>query len=170
MDLKVTVEESLTLAGYQVRLDRIERKVSIPDGLPKVRSNQNQLQEVLLNLILNACQAMGETGGRLELSASPNGSSVVLKVADTGPGIPPSVLRKVFDPFYTTKPTGTGLGLFVSQRIIKSQGGTIQLESTEGKGTCFTISLPVWKDNGSAASPGPAPLQNTGGSGKHESG
>jgi signal transduction histidine kinase len=163
VDLKTVVEESLSLAGYQVRLDCVERVVNMPEGLPKVRSNQNQLQEVILNLVLNACQAMGEKGGRLELSASPNGSTVVLKVADTGPGIPAHVLRKVFDPFYTTKPTGTGLGLFVSQRIIKSQGGTIELESTEGKGTCFTISLPVWKDNGSAASPSPAPLQNTGG-------
>ena len=148
VDLKATIEESLTLAGYQVRLERVERSVSVPDDLPKVRSNQNQLQEVLLNLILNACQAMGEKGGKLELFASASGSYVVLKVVDTGPGIPPYVLRKVFDPFYTTKPTGTGLGLFVSQRIIKSHGGTIELESTEGRGTCFTIRLRIWEGNG----------------------
>jgi signal transduction histidine kinase len=160
VDLKAVVDESLSLAGYQVRLDRIERVVSVPDGLPKVRSNQNQLQEVILNLILNACQAMGEKGGRLELSAYANGDSVVLKVADTGPGMPAHVLRKVFDPFYTTKPTGTGLGLFVSQRIVKSQGGTIELESAEGKGACFTISLPAWTENGSAASAKPAPVEN----------
>jgi signal transduction histidine kinase len=144
VDLKATVEESLTLAGYQVRMERVEQTVNMPEDLPKVRSNQNQLQEVLLNLILNACQAMGEKGGKLALSALANGSSVVLKVEDTGPGIPASALRKVFDPFYTTKPTGTGLGLFVSQRIIKSHGGTIELESTEGRGSCFTICLPVW--------------------------
>lgn len=148
VDVKATIEESLTLAGYQVRLERVERVVDVPDALPKVRSNQNQLQEVLLNLILNACQAMGEKGGRLALSAHPNGSTVILKVEDNGPGIPAGALRKVFDPFYTTKASGTGLGLFVTQRIIKSHGGTIELESTEGKGTCFTIHLPVWEDGG----------------------
>ena len=147
VDLKATIEESLTMAGYQVRMERVERIVNIPDNLPKVRSNHNQLQEALLNLILNACQAMGEKGGKLILSAVPNGSSVTLKVQDTGPGIPANVLRKVFDPFYTTKPTGTGLGLFVTQRIIKSHGGSIELESAQGQGTCFTIHLPVWRES-----------------------
>jgi len=145
VDLKATVEESLMLASYQVRMDRVERMVTMPEALPKVRSNQNQLQEVLLNLILNACQAMGEQGGKLMFSATANGSSVTLRVADTGPGIPSAALKKVFDPFYTTKPTGTGLGLFVSQRIVKSHGGTIELASEEGKGTCFIITLPAWK-------------------------
>lgn len=148
VDLKATVEESLTLAGYQIKMDRVERTVTVPDGLPKVRSNQNQLQEVILNLIINACQAMGEKGGKLMLSAIPNGSTVTLKVEDTGPGIPAQALRKVFDPFYTTKPTGTGLGLFVTQRIIRAHGGSIDLESAVGKGTCFTIKLAVWKDSG----------------------
>jgi signal transduction histidine kinase len=163
VDVKATIEESLTLAGYQVRLERVERVVEVPDALPKVRSNQNQLQEVLLNLILNACQAMGEKGGRLALSAHPNGSTVVLKVEDNGPGIPAGALRKVFDPFYTTKASGTGLGLFVTQRIVKSHGGTIELESAEGKGTCFTVRLPVWEEGaatvvqpaGSAEAPAP---------------
>jgi signal transduction histidine kinase len=144
VDLKATAEESLTLAGYQVKMDRVERLVQIPEGLPKVRSNHNQLQEVLLNLILNACQAMGEKGGKLVLSAAPNGTYVTVTVEDTGPGIPANTLRKVFDPFYTTKSSGTGLGLFVTQRIVKSHGGSIELESTVGQGTRFTIRLPVW--------------------------
>lgn len=118
----------------------------MPDDLPRVRSNQNQLQEVLLNLILNAAQAMGEKGGKIALSATANGSMVTLKVADNGPGISPAKVKKVFDPFFTTKATGTGLGLFVSQRIIKSHGGTIDLASEEGKGTCFTIQLPIWHE------------------------
>lgn len=153
VDLKATIEESLTLAGYQVRLEQVERIVQLPDDLPKVRSNQNQLQEVLLNLILNAYQAMGEKGGKLMLSASRNGTQVILKVADTGPGIPATTLRKVFDPFYTTKASGTGLGLFVTQRILQSHGGSIELESTEGQGTCFTIRLPIWTDSPDAALP-----------------
>jgi signal transduction histidine kinase len=98
---------------------------------------------VLLNLVLNACQAMGEKGGKLMVTATTQDSQVVLTVEDNGPGIPAAILRKVFDPFYTTKATGTGLGLFVTQRIVKAHGGTIELESTEGKGTCFTICLPA---------------------------
>ncbi len=155
VDLRATIEESLTLAGYQVRMEQVERVVQVAERLPKVRGNQNQLQEVLLNLILNACQAMGQHGGRLALSAAPNGSTVELRVTDTGPGIPAGALRKVFDPFYTTKPTGTGLGLFVSQRIVKLHAGTIEVESTEGKGTCFTIQLPVWPSEPSSAKNGP---------------
>ncbi len=150
VDLKTAVEESLTLAGYQVRLERVERRVDVPDNLPKVRSNQNQLQEVLLNLILNACQAMGEKGGTLLVSARQNDATVVLKVEDNGPGISPGTLRKIFDPFYTTKASGTGLGLFVTQRIIKSHGGTIDVNSMEGAGTCFTIHLPIWSPSGTA--------------------
>jgi len=157
LDLRVTVDETLTLAGYQVKMEQVERVVQVPPDLPKVRANQNQLQEVILNLILNACQAMGERGGRLEVRASAvNGSSVQLQVADTGPGIPSSKLRKVFDPFYTTKSTGTGLGLFVSQRIVRAHGGTIDVQSTEGKGTCFTIRLPAWHAE-AAAPEGTAP-------------
>lgn len=147
VDLKTTVEESLVLASYQVKLDQCERIVQVPDDLPKVRSNQNQLQEVVLNLVINACQAMGEQGGKIILSATKrNGSDVELRVADTGPGISPELMKKIFDPFYTTKPTGTGLGLFVTQRILKAHGGSISVESKEGEGACFTICLPIWKD------------------------
>ena len=152
VNLRATVEEALTLASYQVRMDRFECVMDINENLPKVRGNLNQIQEVLLNLILNACQAMGEQGGKLSFSASTKGSEVLLKVADSGPGIPPHALRKVFDPFYTTKSTGTGLGLFVTQRIIKAHGGSIELESIEGKGACFLIRLPAWQENGVTAS------------------
>ena len=145
VDLRSIMEETLVLAGYQVRLEKIDRQVKIPENLPKVKGNQNQLQEVLLNLILNACQAMGEKGGRLQLTASNGNSEVVLKVEDTGPGIAADRLRKIFDPFFTTKQTGTGLGLFVTQRIIQLHGGSIEVDSKEGKGTCFTIRLPVFR-------------------------
>jgi two-component system sensor histidine kinase AtoS len=71
---------------------------------------------------------------------------VELKVEDTGPGIPATKLTTVFDPFYTTKATGTGLGLFVSQRIVKLHSGSIDVASTVGQGTTFTIRLPVWRE------------------------
>ena len=143
VDLRSTIEESLTLAGYQGSLDRVERRVDCPADLPKVKGNQNQLQEVFLNLILNACQAMGKEGGKLEVVAAASNGQVDISVKDTGPGIPANKILKIFDPFFTTKPTGTGLGLFVSQRIIRSHGGSLDVDSTEGKGTTFTIHLPV---------------------------
>ena len=154
VDLKSVAEESLMLAGYQVKMEKVERIVDVVPNLPKVRGNQNQIQEVLLNLILNACQAMGEQGGKLMVRVQPSRDGMVeLAVADTGPGIPAGKLLKIFDPFYTTKPTGTGLGLFVTQRIVKSHGGTIDVESTEGEGTCFTIRLPAWQELIAAPSP-----------------
>ncbi len=144
VDLKSTIEETMVLAAYQVRMDRFHREVHIPDELPKVRGNQNQLQEVVLNLILNACQAMGQAGGTLVLAAELMGQEVELRVRDSGPGIAPQRLRKIFEPFFTTKQTGTGLGLFVSQRIIQAHGGSITVTSAEGEGTCFTIRLPIY--------------------------
>ena len=143
LDVRATVDETLALAGYQVRMDKFESVVEFPENLPKVNGNQNQLQEVFLNLILNACQAMGHEGGRLYLSAAASSAHVEVKVRDSGPGIPTNKLRKVFEPFYTTKQAGTGLGLFVTQRIIQAHGGSIEVESQEGKGTCFTIRFPI---------------------------
>jgi signal transduction histidine kinase len=146
VSLKAIVEETLTLAAYQVRLDRIERIVQVPEGLPRVKGNQNQLQEVFLNLVLNACQAMGDKGGKIMFTGSVQEGEVVVKVTDNGPGIPTAALRKVFDPFYTTKANGTGLGLFVCQRIIKSHGGLLTVNSTEGQGTCFIVTLPAARE------------------------
>jgi len=151
LDLKTVVEESMALAAYQVRLERVERVVNFPEELPKVKGNQNQLQEVFLNLILNACQAMGEKGGTLTLSAVASGTHVELQIVDNGPGISAEKLNKVFDPFFTTKSTGTGLGLFVSQRIIRLHEGTMSVESTEGEGTRFTILLPMYQEEATAA-------------------
>ena len=146
VDLRTVVEDSLQLASYQVRLHQVERQLELPADLPKVRGIQTQLQEVILNLIVNACQAMGEQGGTLTVSAAAGSEQVELRVSDTGAGIPHSKLTKIFDPFYTTKHSGTGLGLFVSQRIIRAHHGSIDVRSTEGRGTTFTVRLPVFHE------------------------
>lgn len=145
VDLRLALDDSLTLARYQVKLEKIKVIFEIPKDLPKVRGNENQLQEVILNLILNACQAMGEKGGSLTFTGgATNGRQVELSIVDTGPGVPASKLKKIFDPFFTTKQSGTGLGLFVCQRIIQSHGGLLEAASIEGHGTRFTIRLPAW--------------------------
>ncbi|MFO1078513.1 MAG: ATP-binding protein [Planctomycetota bacterium] len=112
----------------------------------------NQLQQVFLNLLINAAEAMPD-GGKVAIRVrSEPTESVVVEVEDTGVGIPEAFLSKIFDPFFTSKPTGkgTGLGLSVSYGILHRHGGTITVRSVEGKGTIFTVVLPVAAPAGAA--------------------
>jgi signal transduction histidine kinase len=125
--------------GVSVQLYR-QRK------LPTVEADPEQLKEVLVNLIVNACEAMGD-GGEIVIReeegiADPLGSVAVVKVSDNGPGIPESIRDKVFQPFFSTKEEGTGLGLSIAARIIEDHKGCLNIRSKEGKGTTFTITLP----------------------------
>jgi PAS domain S-box-containing protein len=108
-----------------------------------VQARAAELREALINLVLNAVDAMIGTGGVITLETRQEGEWVVLSVADTGPGIPPDVRRRVFEPFFTTKETGTGLGLSIVSGIVSSYGGTIDVESEVGRGTVFTVRLPA---------------------------
>jgi two-component system NtrC family sensor kinase len=115
----------------------------VPDT-PALKIDPDQVQQVFLNLILNARDAMPE-GGRLDIAVREQGGEVEMVFADTGSGIEPEVRDKVFDPFFSTKgPTkGTGLGLSICYSIIKDHGGTIEMDSETGRGTRFTIRIPV---------------------------
>jgi signal transduction histidine kinase len=144
-DLNAVVAETLLLfespaakAGVKV-----ERRLTAP--LPEVSADANQLQQVLLNLLNNARDALGDHGEiRVETGPAPNRPGWVrLAVADTGPGIPPDVLSRVFVPFFTTKPGGTGLGLPISYRIVKDHGGLLEVQSEPGAGATFSILLPA---------------------------
>ncbi|MCU0754263.1 MAG: ATP-binding protein [Xanthomonadales bacterium] len=142
LDLNESVESALTIANHQLR-DRIA-VVRELGPLPKVRAMPSQINQVVLNLITNAAQAMGEQG-TLTVSSRRNGDRVELLVSDTGCGIPPAVLPKIFDPFFTTKPVGegTGLGLAIVHKIVSAHGGAVSVDSEVGRGTRFTVSLPV---------------------------
>jgi two-component system sensor histidine kinase AtoS len=119
--------------GIEIRLDPV---------LPTIRADGEQLKQVLLNLLINAIQAV-TPGGRIVLATARTAPGrVVITVADNGSGIPPEHLEKVFDPFFSTKPGGTGLGLAVVQRIIGAHGGEVSIDSEAGKGTTVTIRLP----------------------------
>jgi two-component system, NtrC family, sensor kinase len=111
-------------------------------GVPRVLGHANALQQVILNLVTNAGQALGDHGSVRVATAADEGH-VIVEVADDGPGIPSDVLSHVFDPFFTTKPSGTGLGLSVSYGIVRDHGGTMDVRSEVGHGTVFTVSLPV---------------------------
>ncbi|GAB4415156.1 MAG: ATP-binding protein [Thermodesulfovibrionales bacterium] len=145
-DINRVIEKSLKLTQNTLNLSDIEVRLSLADGLPPVFIDENQIQQVFVNLITNAVQAMTE-GGTLIISTAHEGrDSVKIIITDTGRGIPPEFLPHIFDPFFTTKEGGTGLGLSVSYAIIKKHNGTINVQSRLGAGTTFIIELPVYKE------------------------
>jgi PAS domain S-box-containing protein len=145
VDLNAVVEESLMLVGRQMSKDRIQVVTALGPTLPKVRGEPHALQQVLINLLVNARDAMPDGGTvRIETSSVTGPEDGVrLIVADTGPGIPPEVLPRISEPFYTTKTAGTGLGLPLSYNIVREHGGRIEVESAAGRGTTFVITLPA---------------------------
>jgi two-component system NtrC family sensor kinase len=117
---------------------------SYATDLPPVNGDPQQLQQVFVNIMLNAYQSMPQ-GGRLEIKTWAKDNTVTVAFSDEGVGIPPKYMDRIFDPFFTTKEPGegTGLGLSVSYGIVQRHGGSIDVESKEGKGTTFTIRLPL---------------------------
>ena len=113
-----------------------------PAELPPVPLDADLFEKVLFNLLLNAEEAMPD-GGRLTVQARVEGAWVVLEVIDTGHGMPPGVLARAFEPFRTTKPGGTGLGLATAKRVVAAHGGAIEVESAVGRGTKFAVRLPA---------------------------
>lgn len=114
----------------------------IPAELPRVALDRQMFKQALLNLFLNAQQAMPE-GGELTLQAESRDGAVVLRLIDTGIGMTPEVMSEIFKPFFSTRPGGSGLGLPTTKRIIEAHGGSISVASEPGKGTMFTIQLPA---------------------------
>jgi len=145
IDIGKLVEESIILLKNQFRLSGINCQFIPPGEKVKVRGNANQLQQVLVNMMLNAVQAM-QAGGRLTILIREKEREALLEVADTGSGIPEEVLANIFDPFFTTKTEGTGLGLSLSFAIIRDHHGDIEVQSEQGKGTTFIIHLPIAKE------------------------
>lgn len=144
VDLNAEVEEALLLVGKQMTKDGVRVTTDLDRTLPEIIGDSVALQEVLLNLIMNAREAISGGGTlRIQTARVPDRSDWVrLTVADSGCGIAPEAMAKLFDPFYTNKPNGTGLGLWISKRIVRDHRGTIDVQSEPGKGTTFTVSLP----------------------------
>ncbi|MFM2081470.1 MAG: hypothetical protein RL380_161 [Verrucomicrobiota bacterium] len=140
--LNDVVEKTLELLRPELANRGIVAKTKFARRLPAAPLDANQIQQILVNLLKNAMQAM-TTGGALTLATGEGGDGVWVSVADTGGGIPQEQINRIFDPFYTTKKEGTGLGLMIVQRIVRAHGGRIELESNVGKGTTFRIWLPL---------------------------
>ena len=144
VDLNRVVEETLSLVAHPLKTSQIRVVKQLSDGLPPVRGSANKLQQVFLNLFLNARDAM-PAGGMLEVRTAAHNGSVEIEVVDTGNGIPREHIHRIFDPFFTTKATGrgTGLGLSVTYGIIKEHAGRIDVRSTPGRGTSFHVEFPA---------------------------
>jgi signal transduction histidine kinase len=122
----------------------VELTLEVPAGLPDVFADLRQMEQVLGNLVTNGCQAMTK-GGSLTISVSVQNDFVAIAVLDTGSGITPENMKKLFEPLFTTKTRGIGLGLAVSKKLAEANGGRIEVESEPGKGSNFTLVLPVVK-------------------------
>ncbi|MBI3811226.1 MAG: HAMP domain-containing protein [Nitrospirae bacterium] len=137
------IEETAAFITAEANQQQIQIHRHFDTALPKISADYDLLRQVLLNLLINAIQAMPE-GGELYISTwVRDGDEVVVSVRDTGCGIPPQNLPKLFDPYFTTKVSGFGLGLSIAERIIQEHGGRIEVQSAEGKGSTFTLFLPV---------------------------
>lgn len=145
MDLNRVVEETLLLVENQMSKEGIRVGARLDRTLPPLLGDANALEQVVLNLLTNAREAMA-AGGQIRVETGPAPGRpgwVRLTVADTGRGISAEELPKIFDPFYTTKAEGTGLGLSVSYGIVKDHHGTVDVRSEPGKGTTFVLTFPA---------------------------
>lgn len=145
-DVNKLLENSLTLASHQALIEKITVVKKMDTEMPRVLLDPQQIQQVFINVILNAFQSMSE-GGKLLTSTGVKDGFIEVKFTDTGCGISKEDIRKIFDPFFTTKKRGTGLGLAVSKNIIDKHNGSIQIESEIDKGSVVTIKLPLKREN-----------------------
>ena len=144
-DLNALIDEVAVFVEPEARRLDIDLRTAYDDTLPELPIDRKYFQQALLNLVLNARQAIEATGapGQIFLTTRRSGDAAVVNVTDTGPGIPDDVRPRVFDAYFSTKKGGTGLGLPTTRRIIEEHGGGIDVKSEPGKGTSFTITLPI---------------------------
>ena len=149
VDINKVIRETLALLEHQLKTSHIQVESDLHSGLPAIHGNAGKLQQVFLNLFLNAKDAMAGSGGTLRIATS-NGAGVLVSISDTGPGISPEHISKIYDPFFTTKTTpregqsrGTGLGLSVTYGIIQEHAGKIRVESLPGRGATFHLEFPL---------------------------
>jgi two-component system sensor histidine kinase AtoS len=144
VDLNALLEEICLIFTAETSLGRMSIYRKLQPDLPQVHVNPAQFKQVFMNILRNATEAVGP-GGRIDVTTEylPLRQSVVVEIADDGPGVPPEIRARLFEPFFTTRPRGTGLGLAVSQSIVRSHGGQIVVDGGPGQGAIFRVVIPV---------------------------
>lgn len=132
------VDNVLSFVGHGLKVDNIHVVKEIDPQL-SIRANRKQIEQILLNLIINASQAVNGRQGQIKIEASERNGRVEIQIRDTGPGIPRENLNRIFEPFFTTKESGTGLGLYVTKQLIERNKGRISVKSELGQGTTFIL-------------------------------
>jgi signal transduction histidine kinase len=140
-DLRGVLEEIHALLHPQARQQRIEVEVQVPGESVTVVAHRDQVKQATLNIAINALEAMPE-GGRLAMSLALDTDRAEVRISDTGPGIPPALQDRIFDMHFTTKESGTGIGLYVARSMFEAQGGTVRTASCSPEGTTFELTLP----------------------------
>jgi two-component system, NtrC family, sensor histidine kinase HydH len=141
VDLHVLLHKAVSLLTIDAEAAGVEMVTDFPETLPMIYADEDKLNQVFLNLFLNSIQAMDD-GGTLSVSTAQSAGTIKIIVTDTGCGIASENLKRVFDPYFTTKPEGTGLGMAMSAKIVEEHGGTITFESFEGQGTSVVVEIP----------------------------
>ena len=145
-EINQVVEDAIGIVAHQLGVNQVRIEKDLTEDLPDVMGNANQLQQVLMNIMINAQQAMdGQPGTVRAATRLPEEGTLEIRISDTGPGLPEEIQKRIFEPFFTTKPAGkgTGLGLSVTYGIIKDHGGSIRVESPPGEGATFIVTLPA---------------------------
>jgi C4-dicarboxylate-specific signal transduction histidine kinase len=154
VDLNEPIGEVFTLLGQQLKLRNINVNLQLESALPAIQADKNRLEQIFLNLITNARDAMESKGQEaikeLTIATYQDGKSVFAEISDTGIGVPEGIQKKIFDPFFTTKEAGkgTGLGLSITYNLVKDFKGDIDVESAPGVGTTFTVKFPIHEERG----------------------
>jgi signal transduction histidine kinase len=146
-EINSMLEELVDFYSPQAQLQRVALRLRKSDGRLVAPVDERLLKQAILNLMINALQAMPESGGEIILSATPLDGAAVLDVIDTGRGMDEATVQRIFDAYYSTKRAGTGLGLAIAKRIIREHQGSIEVISEPGKGSDFRISLPLERDD-----------------------
>ena len=148
MDINRTIDEVLKLSSVTMGKSGIAIKKNLAEHLPRCYADAHLMEVIIVNLISNAAEAMKNVAGekRLEISSAVKDDTLFITIADSGPGIPPNLRNQIFDPFYTTKSGGTGIGLSICHRIVTDHGGSLGVSESAWGGAAFTIELPVRKE------------------------
>jgi len=150
VNINQPIEEAIQLSSVTLRKSEISLEKDLSEDLPQCNADPHLIEEVILNLITNAAEAMKgmEGGKRIEITSSMGNKHILVKVSDSGPGIPSNLKEKIFDPFYTTKDGSTGIGLSLSHRVITDHGGSLRVVPSKWDGAEFIIEIPLKKEAG----------------------